>query len=133
MNPESMNKKAIHLNLDFVGITVSVLCAVHCIALPILFSTLPLWGFEVLENGYIEFASVLLTLVAGGEAIRKGYTRVHRSVSVVVLFLGGVALMTLANFMDGAVVEMMLKGSGALFVIGAHVRNWRRGKAGNAS
>lgn len=128
-----MNKKAFKLNLDFVSIVVSVLCVVHCIGLPILFSTLPLWGMEVLENGYIEVASILLTLVAGGEAIRKGYVRYHRSVSIVVLFLLGFSLMTGANFVVAPVWEMLLKGSGALFVVGAHLTNWKKSRTCNAS
>jgi NADH:ubiquinone oxidoreductase subunit H len=133
MNPEPMNKKMYKLNLDFFSIAVSVLCAVHCIMLPIVFSTLPLWGMEVLENRYIELGSVLLTLLAGGEAIRKGYMRCHRSLSVVVLFLGGFALMTLANFVEAPAGEMLMKGAGALFVVSAHLTNWVKCKACGAS
>lgn len=128
-----MNKKAFKLNLDFVSIVVSVLCVVHCIGLPILFSTLPLWGMEILENRFIELASIMLTLVAGGEAIRKGYVRYHRSVSIVVLFLLGFSLMTGANFVVAPVWEMLLKGSGALFVVGAHLTNWKKSRTCNAS
>lgn len=133
MNPEPMNKKIVKLNLDFFSIAVSLLCVVHCIGLPILFSTLPLWGMEVLENRFIELASILLTLLAGGEAIRKGYVRYHRSVYIVVVFLLGFSLMTVANFVDAPVWEMLLKGSGALFVIGAHLTNWKKCRACTAA
>lgn len=133
MNPEPMNKKTYKLNLDFFSIAVSVLCAVHCILLPIIFSTLPLWGMEVLENRYIEMGSVFLTLLAGGEAIRKGYIRCHRSLSIVILFLLGFALMTLANFVEVPAGEMLMKGAGALFVVSAHIKNWIKRKACGAS
>lgn len=124
-----MNKKPYALNLDFFSIVVSLLCALHCILLPLVFSTLPLWGFEVLENSAIEWASIILTLGAGGEAIRKGYTRFHRSRSIVFVFLVGFALMTGANWTEGAATEMVLKGAGALLVIGAHLGNWQKSRS----
>lgn len=111
---------------DNISIFIAALCMVHCIALPLLLTTLPLWGFEVLENPWIELATVITAFLAGGWAIYRGYRRFHKRLSIVVLFFAGLSLLTVANFLHGEVMEMLLKGAGAVLVIIAHVLNWRR-------
>jgi len=47
------------LNLDKVGIGASLLCAIHCALLPVLFTTLPLMGVELLKSKHVEPGFIL--------------------------------------------------------------------------
>jgi uncharacterized membrane protein len=112
--------------LDSISIFIASLCIVHCIVLPVFLTTLPLWGFEVLENTFIEIATVLTALLAGGWAIFRGYREYHKSLSIVILFVAGLGSMTAANFLNDEALEMLLKGMGAIVVVAAHI--WTRRK-----
>lgn len=112
--------------LDSISISVSVLCVVHCIVLPIFLTTLSLWDIELLENSYIELLTILCTLVAGGWAIGKGFTKYHQQLAVPVLFVLGIIPMIIANYVEGELLEMILKGCGAVFIISAHITNWKK-------
>jgi hypothetical protein len=113
-------------SLDRISMVVSALCVVHCIVLPLFLTTLPLWGMEVLENPFIETATVLVTLLAGGWAIGRGYIKFHQHLTAPVLFLLGLPLMIMANYVSSESVEMLLKGSGAVLIISAHITNWKQ-------
>ena len=65
------------LNLDKVGIGASLLCAIHCALLPVLFTTLPLMGVELLENEQVELGFILFSLVVGCFALYNGYKKHH--------------------------------------------------------
>jgi hypothetical protein len=110
---------------DSISIFVSALCVIHCILLPIFLTTLPLWGFEVMENIWIESGTILISLVAGGWAIWRGYVKHHQRLFIPLLFIAGLSLMITANLIKNEKAEMVLKGAGALLVIVAHVVNWR--------
>lgn len=57
--------KKISKNLDKLGVGVSLLCAVHCAALPLIISSLPLLGLKIFGNPLIETSIILLSLIIG--------------------------------------------------------------------
>lgn len=118
-------KPVYQVKWDAIGIGASLACAVHCVLLPVIFTTLSLFGVEILENVFLEVLTVLVTISAGGWAIWKGYMRLHRQRAVLVCFVIGLLLMISGNFVDPAPVEMGFKITGAILIITAHIRNWR--------
>ena len=52
------------VNWDALGITASVACAIHCALLPLFFSTLPLFGINIIHNTAFEAGMVLLPFVS---------------------------------------------------------------------
>jgi hypothetical protein len=104
----------------------SILCLIHCIALPLLFSTVPLWGIEILENSWLELGTILVSLFIGGIAIWRGFINYHRKVLVPLLFLSGMGLMIAGNFFTAEWFEMVAKLSGATAMILTHTINWKR-------
>jgi hypothetical protein len=102
---------------------------VHCLVLPLFLTTLPIWGFEVLENVYVEMATTITAFLIGGWAIVNGYRKHHKNLFIVGLFTSGLLLMLVAGLRDDEIWEILLKGIGAVFVILAHVRNWRQCRA----
>jgi drug/metabolite transporter (DMT)-like permease len=113
---------------DVISIGASLACAVHCVVLPVLFTTLPLFGIEILENIYLELLTIFVTMGIGGWALWKGYHKIHRHLSIVVLFLIGLAFMISGNFFSSESIEMSTKMIGAILIIIAHIRNWQLSK-----
>ncbi|OLY92317.1 MerC domain-containing protein [Cnuella takakiae] len=109
--------------MDLVSMAISVICLVHCVALPLLMAILPVVGIASGEWPLLEWSTVLLTAGIGGYAIWKGYTQVHQQKSIVAAFVAGFFLVALANLLAIDAVEMVLKGVGAVLLIWAHLRN----------
>lgn len=113
------------INLDKIGIGASLLCAIHCAALPVLFTTLPLLGVELLENEKVELGFILFSLVVGSVALYNGYKKHHRKKLPLALFIMGMSLLFFANFYLEEGAETLVKMLGAATIIWAHVRNWQ--------
>jgi hypothetical protein len=110
---------------DAIGIGASLACAIHCVLLPVIFTTVTLFGIEILENPYLEVLTLLVSMSVGGWAIWRGYSKHHHQKQLVIYFFIGLILMTAGNFVAYMPAEMVLKIIGAVLIITAHVRNWR--------
>ncbi len=113
---------------DLISVIASIVCAIHCILLPIFFSTLPLMGLELIENVWIELSSILVTLIVGGKAIYKGYISHHRNILIVFLFLHGIVIFLISDFIPAQVNQVLIKLLGAICIIAAHIYNWNASK-----
>ncbi|WP_343672852.1 MerC domain-containing protein [Chitinophaga sp.] len=107
---------------DAIGIGASLACAVHCVLLPLVFTTLTLFGVEFIENKYLEVLTIVVSMCAGSWALIRGY-RSHHRLSLVLYFVIGLGLMIAGNFMHGHYAEILSKLAGAVLIITAHVRN----------
>ena len=112
--------------LDVVGAGASFLCALHCAAMPVLLTTLPLAGLEILASHRLEQAFVIAAAVFGFFVIGSGYCR-HRLAVVALSYLAGVAaLVTGAFFMHDVLAHAGLLATGGVLLGLAHALN-RRG------
>lgn len=109
--------------MDLLGMAISAICLVHCVALPLLMALMPVVGIALPEWPLLEWSMVLLTAIVGGYAIWKGYTMVHRHKGIVGAFATGFLLVLIANLSLPESLEIVLKGAGALLLIWAHLRN----------
>lgn len=110
---------------DAISIGASVICAIHCVLLPVIFTTITLSGIEILENPYLEAFTLLISMGIGGWAIWRGYKQLHHRKELLVYFFAGLALMLTGNFIHHTPVEMFLKITGAVLLITAHIKNLR--------
>lgn len=116
---------AYDLKWDAIGVSASLACAVHCVLLPVIFTTLTLFDIDILKNVYLEVLTIFVSMSIGGWAIWRGYKRLHGQKSVLVYFAIGLVLMIGGNFIHGGLPEMGLKLVGATLLITAHIKNWR--------
>jgi hypothetical protein len=112
---------------DAVGMSLSILCVLHCIVLPVFLTTFPFLGMEIIENKYLESVMILLSTFIGGYAIKKGFYRFHKNRWIVAAFLTGLVLLTIGNFLPLA-GEIALKLSGAIMVLSSHMWNYKHSK-----
>jgi|GEM_PF-1533633 hypothetical protein len=138
-----MNTNIIHFLFDFqfmqskptyktygdkIAIMSSFICAVHCVLLPVFFTTLPLLGIEILKNNYIEALTILVSMTVGGWAIWRGYRLHHHNQRILFAFLVGLSCMLVSNFLLQGLAEIIAKAVGGTIIITAHIQNWRKCK-----
>ncbi len=113
---------------DRLGISLSGLCAVHCLATSIVLAVLPLWplAFELDAWVHPVFAVLLIptTLLALRRAIRHRHPR-----SVAVSMGAGLVIVLIALVVGhgggGAWAEAGITLVGSSLLISGHWRNWR--------
>ncbi|ANH79806.1 hypothetical protein A8C56_01405 [Niabella ginsenosidivorans] len=117
-----MQYKRLKINYDQLGIFTSIACAIHCTLLPLLISSLPFLGIDILENKAIEWGMILLALVFGFVSLYHGYLHHHGSYKPLVLFGCGFLFLILNQVWEEAFVYLFIPLS-ALFIISAHLLN----------
>lgn len=115
------------MNLDTLGIGASMICAVHCAVLPLLFAAMPLLGMEVTENATLEYGLLSLSFLIGCLALGRGYLRHHRRLTPISLFVVGFGLLLTGHFWPAAADwEYVMICLGAAAVTAAHLINQRQ-------
>ncbi|MEJ7587159.1 MAG: MerC domain-containing protein [Ferruginibacter sp.] len=111
--------------LDTIGIGASFACAIHCIALPVLFTTLPIFGVELLENRAVEITTIGISLVVGSWALVRGYVQHHKKTLPFLLFATGIILLAIARTVSTTSLEILIKLFAVSIIIAAHIINWK--------
>jgi ABC-type Fe3+-siderophore transport system permease subunit len=78
------------INWDALGITTSVACAIHCAILPVVLSSLPVFGINIVHNQWFEFGMIILAAIIGLYALFHGYKKHHHKLSPLLIFLAGI-------------------------------------------
>jgi Na+-driven multidrug efflux pump len=115
-----MNKK---VNWDALGITASVACAIHCALLPLFFTSLPIFGINVIENTFFEIVMVFLAFVIGVYSLYHGFRKHHHSLVPLIVFAVGFLFLILKLFF--VQYENWLLLPGVAGIIFAHIINYK--------
>jgi hypothetical protein len=113
---------------DKISIVASIACAIHCVALPIFFTTLPFLGADIIENIWIELSTIAISLVIGGWSIVSSYIQYHRNKYILFGFFIGVSILILSNVVNTEWIEIACKIIGAAILITTHIYNWKKTK-----
>lgn len=118
-----MMKSLRKLNLDAIGISASLACAIHCAVLPLFFTSLPIFGLEILHNKLFEYSMIALAGIIGSFALYHGWKKHHHKLWPLVIFYIGLSLLVLKEVFHSN--ELLLLIPAALFIIVAHIVNYR--------
>jgi hypothetical protein len=114
------------LSMDTLGIVASTLCLIHCAAMPLVVTFLPILGLRFLEGHSAHHFLAGFVVVFALLAIVPGYLK-HRKTSVLLSMLAGVGVVLLATFGAGRLfsenLELPLITVGNLIVVATHLRN----------
>ena len=116
------------INPDALGVTTSVLCAIHCAVLPLLMASLPIMGVNILHNSAFEYGMIGLAFAVGTWALWHGFSRHHRRLAPWLLFAGGMMFLIAKEIWNGW--ELWLLPFAVVFIVAAHGLNylWSRKK-----
>lgn len=110
------------INLDAVGITASLLCAIHCAILPLLMASLPILGIDIIHNSLFEYGMIGLAFAVGTAALWHGFNRHHRRPTPWLLFVAGMIFLIAKEIWP--VYELGLLPLAVLFILAAHGLNY---------
>lgn len=108
--------------LDRYGVLLSLLCLVHCLALPALFALLPAAATVLPANFWVHAVLFGLALPISGMALLVGYRR-HGRTGPLVIGGVGLALIFSALLVDSIGQEIGLTVFGGMLVVCAHMIN----------
>lgn len=111
--------------IERAAFTASLLCLVHCLALPLVIAALPMLARALALPESVHVWLLAFAIPASGAALLAGHVR-HGAAWP--LGAGGVGLLLLAVgalAFGGSGAETPLTVSGGLILASAHIGNWR--------
>lgn len=113
-------------SFDTLGIVASSLCLVHCLAMPVLISVLPIVGSRFLEADWTHKALASFVVSFALLAVVPGYLK-HKKRSVLLGLITGLSFVLFATFLSGCLLgekwELPLITIGNLIVVATHWHN----------
>ena len=113
---------------DRIGVIVSSVCLVHCLLLPIIVATLPLWPLGESLHVWLHPVFALLLIPITLMAIRSGLRKHGQKAPGLLLGSGLLVILGAAlwgHATPGFAAESMLTLAGSGLLISGHWRNWR--------
>jgi multisubunit Na+/H+ antiporter MnhG subunit len=111
------------INWDAFGIATSVACAIHCAVLPLILSSLPLFGINIIENQGFELLMIGLAFVVGVYSLYHGRKKHHHSYTPLLLFSVGIVLMIVKSISQSHALWLLIPA--VIAVITAHFLNYK--------
>ena len=107
---------------DRIGCSLSVTCAIHCLAAPLFLTFLSVSPLG--ED--LELPMIVVALSIAAATFSAGFVR-HTTVAPLVLLLVAGPVMMASRCVHGALLETTLLVTGAVLLSAGHVVNLRRG------
>ena len=81
-----------------MGMATSVACAIHCAILPLVITSLPVFGINIINNSLFEWMMIGIAFIVGCLALAHGYQRHHRDMKPLLVFTAGFIFLILKQF-----------------------------------
>lgn len=108
--------------VDNTGACLSFACAIHCIAMPLLVTILPLIGLGFLTSEPAELVIIGGAVVLAMVSIVWG-VRHHRSWRAFLILVVALAFITTAHMAAEGTYEVILHSTGGVLLASAHLLN----------
>ena len=118
--PKNISLKKI--NLDVVGMTLSLGCAVHCAIFPLLVAFQPFWEDSIIYSEGFEISIIASSIIVGTGALGWGFLK-HAKVLPLLMFLCGVGVIFAREHVE-IPEALMMPVAGSVIAI-AHYINHR--------
>ncbi len=113
----------IRINYDVLGISVSLACAIHCAILPLVLTSLPVLGTNIINHTGFELSMIAVSAVIGLISLWHGYNKHHHRIQPALLFVAGILL--LASKQLFSIKEIYILIPAVIIIIWAHWLNYR--------
>lgn len=116
-------------NWDKIGIGLSTLCMIHCLATTFILLLVPAFGAQFLDNSeQFHWLMAIVVLPVALFAFLRGYTHHHRVFTLALGFSGVGLLYTALIFhevFESSLPHVLVTIAGSALLLTAHVLNWR--------
>lgn len=112
---------------DRLGVLLSGLCVAHCLWMPVLLASLPLWPAAVHAHAWAHPVIAVVLFPVTLLAVRTALRRRSGAAVPVLLAAGFVLIVTAFGLHDriGDAGEALMTIAGSFTLIGGHALNWR--------
>ena len=111
------------INWDAFGIATSLACAIHCALLPLIMSSLPLFGINIIHNIVFEYLMIFLAFIVGAYSLYHGYKGHHHSFFPIIIFSIGILFLLLKQAFHGFQIWLLIPA--VICIITAHLTNYK--------
>jgi hypothetical protein len=111
------------INYDALGIAASVACAIHCALLPLVLTSLPILGVNIINNIWFELMMILIALFIGIYSLRHGFKKHHHNKLPIIIFSSGMALLILKQVLHAQQMWFLIPA--VILIVTSHYLNYR--------
>lgn len=111
--------------IDLIALTSSILCAIHCAAVPILLSFSALSSIHLLHNPWIEWSFISLGLILVVLSLWPSFRKIHQRTMPLWFAAIGFLFIGISRLDFSLWWETGNTVFGACLVSYAHYRNWK--------
>jgi hypothetical protein len=111
------------INWDALGVSASLACAIHCAVLPLLLTSLPIFGINIIDNLAFEYFMIFLAFGIGAWSMWHGYRKHHHSLMPLFVFLGGVIFLLLKQIWHH--YQLWFLPVAVVLIVSAHIINYK--------
>jgi len=111
------------INWDAIGVATSVACAIHCALLPLILTSLPLFGVNIINNLSFEFFMILLAFCIGSYSFYSGWKKRHHRWLPFIVFSAGMSLLFCKQIWHNYQIEFLIPA--VILIVTAHYLNYK--------
>jgi hypothetical protein len=108
--------------LDLMGTCVSLMCALHCLTVPLLVTVLPLAGAGVFLGGSLEVLFIAASVALATGSLCWGFRR-HRRWQMFIVLGAALTMIGVGRFLARESFELVFVVMGAAVLAGGHLLN----------
>ena len=112
------------INYDALGIAASVACAIHCAVLPLVMSSLPILGINIINNFWFEIFMIVLAMGIGLHSLTHGFKKHHHRLLPIIVFVIGISLLLVKQILHQYQIWFLVPA--VILIISAHYINYRQ-------
>lgn len=118
-----LRRMSFKVNWDALGVTASLACAIHCAVLPLLLTSLPIFGINIIDNVQFEYLMIAIAFGVGVYSLWHGYKKHHHSLVPIPLFAFGILLLLAKQIWHE--YQFWFLPFAVILIISAHYTNYR--------
>lgn len=112
------------INYDALGIAASIACAIHCAVLPLIMSSLPILGINIINNFWFEIFMIVLAMGIGLHSLTHGFKKHHHRVLPIIVFVIGISLLLVKQILHQYQLWFLVPA--VILIVSAHYINYRQ-------
>ncbi|MEN9952106.1 MAG: hypothetical protein RLZZ520_374 [Bacteroidota bacterium] len=112
------------INYDALGIAASIACAIHCAVLPLIMSSLPILGINIINNFWFEIFMIVLAMGIGLHSLTHGFKKHHHRVLPIIVFVIGISLLLVKQILHQ--YQLLFLVPAVILIVSAHFMNYRQ-------
>jgi hypothetical protein len=118
-------------NLDYAGMAASILCALHCIALPLFLSLGMTTGSNLFHDHSFDIIIIAVGVVIATLSLFSDYKK-HKSILPIITIAIGFIILIYGLRSGHGWIHAGISIIGSILVTTAHVMNWKKAKTAKA-